>query len=268
MNLLATIASVSVPAFMALLFLTQLATKEFGLWLGRRQRRNKVQLEGVGVVVGGMMGLLAFVLALTLSFANGRFEERRSAVFQEGDAIGGAHTRAMAMGDPDSVAIAHLLEDYLNVRQAFVEAPHGAAQIDDLIRRSAVLENEIWTHLGTMMRERPNPVTVGLVNSVDQAFAAAARVRFSYATRIPPQVLWLLIGSSLCTMGGLGYQLGLRGQTLRILSTALMAMWTLVIVDVLDLSSSRLGRVRTDTAIYGWVRDGFAAPPKPPPSQP
>ncbi len=208
MNLLAKITSVSVPAFMVLLFLARLGAKELGLWLGRRQRRNKVQLEGVGVVVGGMMGLLAFVLALTLSFANGRFEERRSAMFHEADAIGSAYTRATATGDRDSVAVAHLLQGYLNVRQAFVEAPYGAALIDDLSRRSADIEGEVWAHLGTMMRERPNPVTVGLVNSVDQAFAAAAHVRFGYATRIPPQVLWLLIGISLGTMAALVTSLG------------------------------------------------------------
>jgi len=267
MSLLAKIASVSGAAFIPLLFLTHLAAKELGLWVGRR-RRNKVELEGVGIVVGGMMGLLAFVLALTLSFASGRFEERRSAVFRESDAIGGAHARAMAMGDPDSVAIAHLLEGYLNVRQAFAEAPSGTARIENLSRSSADIEGDVWAHLGTMMRERPNPVTVALVDSVDQAFAASALVRFGYATRIPPQVLWLLIGISVGTIAALGYQLGLRGQSLRILSAALMAMWTLVIVDVLDLSSSRLGRLRIDTAVYNWVREGIATPPKPPPSQP
>jgi len=46
--------------------------------------------EGVGVLVGSLLGLLAFVLALTLSFASERFNERRLGTLAETNAIGTA----------------------------------------------------------------------------------------------------------------------------------------------------------------------------------
>ncbi len=63
--------------------------------------------EGVGVLVGGLLGLLAFVLALTLSFASERFNERRSGTLAEANAIGTAWLRAKAIGQPRGDEIAH-----------------------------------------------------------------------------------------------------------------------------------------------------------------
>jgi hypothetical protein len=44
-------------------------------------------------------------------------------------------------------------------------------------------------------------------------------------------------------------------------------MWTLVIVDILDLVSPRLGTFRTNAAAYEWTLQGFKGgltiPPQP-----
>ena len=34
-------------------------------------------------------------------------------------------------------------------------------------------------------------------------------------------------------------------------------MWTIVIVDILDLASPRIGAFRADTAVYDWTVQGF-----------
>ena len=79
MTYLADIADWSILAVALLLFAIQWIAYEAGGWLGRRYAaRNESPPEGVGVVVGGLLGLLAFVLALTLSYANNRFAERRA----------------------------------------------------------------------------------------------------------------------------------------------------------------------------------------------
>ena len=85
MNTLAVIANWSVFAFALLLWVVQMLAHEAGYWVGsrRRAREGEVQAEGVGVVVGGMLSLLAFVLALTLSFANSRFSERVEGTLNE-----------------------------------------------------------------------------------------------------------------------------------------------------------------------------------------
>jgi hypothetical protein len=53
----------------------------------------------------------------------------------------------------------------------------------------------------------------------------------------------------------------------RILAAVLTVMWTLVIVDILDLVSPRLGTFRTNAAAYEWTLQGFKGgltiPPQP-----
>lgn len=52
----------------------------------------------MGILVGGFLALLAFVLELTLSFASERFSDRRNATLNEANAIGTAWLRARAIG--------------------------------------------------------------------------------------------------------------------------------------------------------------------------
>src|SRR5215468_12180838 len=88
MTVLAAIADWSVLAFALLLLAAQMLAHEAGYWLGYRRKAGggEVQAEGVSVVVGGMLGLLAFVLA----FANTRFIERVEGTLAEANAIGTA----------------------------------------------------------------------------------------------------------------------------------------------------------------------------------
>jgi hypothetical protein len=101
MAVLAQIAAWSILAFSALLLAALLAAHEVGSWLGRRwASRGAAPNEGVGVLLGGLLGLLAFVLALTLGFASERFNDRRSDTLAEANAIGTAWLRANAIGQP------------------------------------------------------------------------------------------------------------------------------------------------------------------------
>lgn len=60
MNMLADLAEWSLAVFALMLFAAQFIVQELGHWVGRRQRAQvEGKVEGVGVVVGGMLGLLA-----------------------------------------------------------------------------------------------------------------------------------------------------------------------------------------------------------------
>lgn len=258
MELAIIIAERSILAFGLCLFLVHLVVYEIGYRCGRRLRDGPGNApEGVGVVVGGMLALLAFVLALTLSFANARFAERRAGSLAEANAIGTAWLRAKAIGTPRGEAIASLLEDYTTVRADFVRVGRDAAATDTLNQRTNKLQSEIWGHLSATVRERPDAISGALMTSLNDAFDAATNERFAFETRLPMQLFWLLIGITLITLACLGYQFGLRARPLRILIALLTLMWTSVIVDILDLASGRIGKFRTGTAAYEWALKGY-----------
>lgn len=241
-----------------LLLVTQFIAKEIGYLAGRRaSSRRQVSAEGVGVVVGGMLGLLAFVLALTLSFSSARFHERREGTLAEANAIGTAWLQAQAVGGPRGAEIARLLEGYAELRQRFVRLDRGAVNEAEITSRSNALQNEIWGHLSVLVREQPNPVTSSLMNALNNAFDQATAERFAFATLFPPQLFWLLVGMSLACVGALGFQLGLRGKPMRFLTVMLLGMWTTTTMVILDMGSARLGLIRVSTSAYDWTIQGF-----------
>src|SRR5690349_14905239 len=86
-------------AMFALFFLVlMIGASELGFRLGRWRaaRRPMVEKEisSVGAITTGMIGLLAFTVGLTISFAQSRFEGRRMQVMEEANAIGTAWLQA------------------------------------------------------------------------------------------------------------------------------------------------------------------------------
>jgi hypothetical protein len=263
MDVLADLASWSLLAFAILLFITQVAAREFGYWLGKRHNelRGTNEAEGVGLVVGGMIGLLGFVLALTLSFGSGRFDERRQGSLAEANAISTAWLRARAVGHPRGPEIAGLLKDYASIRRDYVRADRNSPTLVDLNKRTSDTQVAIWAALSSITRERTDPVVVSLMAAINETFDMSTAARFAHDSRFPPGLFWLLMGMAHISMGALGYQLGLKGQKSHIIATILTAVWTAVIVVILDLSAPRLGAIRTSVDVYDWILQDFENDP-------
>ncbi len=252
------IAELGVSVFALTLFAVQVLAKEAGYLVGQRSIRQEAGAgEGVGVVVGGMLGLLAFVLALTLSFSSARFQERRDGTLAEANAIGTAWLQAQAIGGPRGTEIARLMEDYAAQRRAFILAERNDPAEAEITRHSNALQGEIWGHLTALVRERPDPTINSLMNALNNTFDLATAERFAFALVFPPQLFWLLVGMSLVCMAALGFQLGLRGRPLRVLTIFLLGMWTATTTVILDMGSARLGAIRISAQAYDWTIQGF-----------
>ncbi|MFM7692331.1 MAG: hypothetical protein ACKPAC_23175 [Alphaproteobacteria bacterium] len=259
---LGEILAFSLLAFWLFFFLLQWLAERIGSWLGQRHAsRGAAPAEGVGVVVGGMLGLLAFVLALTLSFASSRFEERRQGTLMEANAIGTAWLRAKAIGHPRGEEVAKLFEDYTKVRADFIRAPADRDAVRAINDQTSALQNRIWEHVTAIVRERPDAISSSLMAATNEVFDRATAERFAFAQTMPEQMIWLLIGIAVLSIGALGYQLGLRKLSLPILSVLLIGMWTSVIVVILDLSAPRIGSMRSSAAAYYWTMEGFNPAP-------
>ena len=259
MTELAAIANWSVFAFALLLFVAQMLAHEAGYWFGsrRRARGGEAEAEGVGVVVGGILSLLAFVLALTLTFANSRFSERVEGTLTEANAIGTAWLRAEAIDHARGPEIARLLEEYTQVRRDFVREGGNQSAIDELNLRTNALQSKIWGHMAAIIRDQPNVVSTSLMAALNDAFDQATVERFAYFLRLPSPIFWLLLGMTMLGMAVLGIQLGLTGKQVHVMVAFLSIMWTIVIVDILDLASPRIGAFRASPAVYDWTLQGF-----------
>ncbi|MGE0852934.1 MAG: hypothetical protein AB7O44_25530 [Hyphomicrobiaceae bacterium] len=258
MELLADLAAWSLLVLSLLLFVAQLLAYAGGHWAGSRHRGNHpTRAEGVSLIVGGLLGLLSFVLALTLSYGSARFNERRNGALNEANAIATAWQRSEALAHPRGREIARLIESYAQARKTYVQSPRHAPVLDEIGRRTSALHSEIWGRISAVAQERADPVVASLMAAVNEMFDQSAIERFSYESPFPPQLFWLLIAMALITMAALGYQLGLKQQETHFLAVVMTVVWTAVIAVILDISSPRIGSIRTDASIYDWTLEGF-----------
>ena len=133
-----------------------LACYEAGFRLGRWwQDREPGEQEGpTEMLVGAILALMAFLLAVTMGMASDRFDARRGLVLAEANAIGTAYLQADYLPEADAEAMKELLREYLDLR--IVDDP-SAVQAN--IQRSVALHAEMWSINadGGPIRPQPRP---------------------------------------------------------------------------------------------------------------
>jgi hypothetical protein len=262
----------SLPVMGVLILAVQLGALWVGWRIGRHRRRHLSPtdddpLEGVGVVVGALLGLLAFTMGVTISIAEARYEDRRRTALEEANAIGTAWLRAQAVGDPRGGAVADLLKGYTETRIAWLRAGHDDAALGEATRATERAQAAIWALAAAIGRERPDPVTATLLTSLNETFDLATRQRWAFGGRLPRELPWMLVALTVLSVGGIAYQWGLRDRWHPVLAMLLLSAWTGSLLLIADLSHPRIGLVRVNAAPLEWVMEGMRAglPAVPPP---
>jgi hypothetical protein len=243
-------------ALAVFLFLILSAACEIGFRVGRWRRGDSALSEAensaVSILTGGMLALLAFILGLTVSFAQNRYEARRDLVAVEANAIGTAALRAQLVGGAEGEAIALLIGDYARTRLAFTRAEFHVA-LAPMLARAADDQRRIWSLATVIARRDPTPITASLISALNTMFDAALSQRFAFAGNTPPGVLTLLVAGSILAIGAMGFELGLARHRQPVLSSLLILMWVGGMVLTVDLSRPRFGAVRVETAPLEWT---------------
>jgi hypothetical protein len=256
------IAAQGLVFFWLFLVVLQAVSSLVGTRMGRFYAKDAPpRAEATGLVTGGILGLTAFVLALTLSFATGRLAERRSGALEEANAIGTAWLQATALPDSRAADIATLLEDYARTRLDYGTADFHSPDIETLSAKTDRLQSQIWAKMTAILAQRTDPHSTSLMNAINHVFDMTTAQRLSLSSGLPPQLINVLIGMVCISAGMAGFQLGLKKQSAPVLSGVLIMVWSVVVVTVLDFGAPRLGSFRTVSEPYVWTISSFAPPP-------
>lgn len=103
-NFQTTLDSLPIGAVFGTYLISALIVSEFGYRFGYwLQNRTKDEKEGpTTMIVGSLLALLAFLLAITMGMAADRFDRRRSMVLEEANSIGTTYLRAGYLPEPAS----------------------------------------------------------------------------------------------------------------------------------------------------------------------
>jgi hypothetical protein len=247
-----------IPLFLVVLLCigTMLVFYEVGYRIGRwREERATGEVSGpTGMIVGSILALMAFLLAIATGMAADRFDARRGLVLQEANSIGTTVLRAGYLPDPYSTQLVPLLREYVPLR--IVQDQEG---LQAKIERSVEIQNEMWTITEELARERGDlPVVAIFIESLNETIDLhESRITAGLYSRVPPTVIWFLLAGVVFSVGMVGYNAGLTGRRSTISAVVLAVALSAVLGLVVDLDRPTGGLIRTNQQPLIDLRDSL-----------
>jgi hypothetical protein len=261
------IADFNLLLLAAIVAAMMLATTELGFqagqWIDGRRHPSEPARQSVTFAVGGMIGLLAFLLGISMSMAGSRYEERRQSVLNEANAIGTSWLRAQTIGGDAGQEIQRLLRDYAKLRLSAIDGANGAADTPQSLADIKAMQAELWTIASTRAQAQPTPISALMLSSLNEVFDLATTSHRDVVARVPGFILRLLVVVSLLVMGAMGYSSGLVGSRNFMLTGLLVVLWTATMVLIFDIDRPLAGNVLLDASPMVWTIEDFGAPAKP-----
>ena len=236
---------VGVFAFMVLIALLAM---ESGRWLGKRRDRRIApeSVRPVGTIVGAVLGMMAFVIAITFGSANNRFDARKTALLEDVTAIQTAYLRADLIPEPHRTTVRSLLRDYVQVGAGIVYAYGEPGTLQLVQRRAELLQGLMWSHVQAMTEAGGDTkIHIMFASALNDVFNLhTKRVVLGAYYRIP-FFLWLaLIVASGMAMVAVGFQFGIVGsRRINTASIAIATTFALIMLLAFDLDRAGEGLI-------------------------
>jgi hypothetical protein len=197
----------------ALLVATALAG-EAGVEIGRRwhPRIDEARRGHIGSVLGSLLGLLALLLGFTFSMTASRYDTRRQLVVNEANALWSLHMQGGLLPDQPRSEFKQLLGKYVDGRAAIghLRRDQTDPEIVEAAARSESIQNQMWLVLkGAAETQPPAPVAATMMERLIDAAAIRRERIFSWESRVPDPIVWLLIFGALTVITVLGFLGGL-----------------------------------------------------------
>ena len=221
--------------------LVALLLYEVGFRVGRSwQKRTPEEKEGpTGMLVGSLLALMAFLLAITMGMASDRFDTRRGLVLAEANSIGTTYLRAGYLSEPASIQSRELLKEYVPLRIATADPEELAANL----ARSDEILNELWSIAEGLAKDEPGSDVLALyIDSLNETIDMDTnRVTAALYARVPETVLLLLYVGSILALGMVGFNAGLTGRRSPLTAVVMVVVLGAVITLIVDIDRPQGG---------------------------
>lgn len=206
----------------------------------RQQRDRAENIASLGGLVGGTLGLLAFMSAFTFGLAGSRFEARRQVLLSESNAIGTTYLRAAVIPEPMRTESRNLLREYVDVRLEGVQ--HG--KFEQARAKSEELHNRLWAQAVAAAEKERSPMTSLYMQSLNQVIDSHAARLMALQSRVPG-VIWIVLYTlGFLVMVLIGYQSGLAHTRRSLAAVVLILGFSLVLYLVADLDRPGQGTLQ------------------------
>jgi hypothetical protein len=224
-----------------------LGVVEVGFRIGTRHRSRLDEGANthVGALQGALLGLLALLLGFTFAMGVSRFDNRRSILVDEANAIGTTYLRAQFLPDPHGQKARVLLRSYVDARVEFYNAGIDKERIIALNDAALRMNRELWQTADDAAALDQRSVITGLfIDSLNDIIDLSEQRLASIENHVPEAVVLLLLGVTAGALGFIGYARGLNGH--RRLGSILMftLLIAMVLGVILDIDRPRRGFIQ------------------------
>jgi hypothetical protein len=223
-----------------LLLGTLFASREIGAYARRRRelRNEAAAAAKFGLVMSGVLGLLALLVGFTFSLALNRFETRRDLIVQEANALDTAYLRTAVLDQPQPLR--QQIRNYTELRVRMAES--SRAEERALEPSLAVARRNTWAAAADEARTGGGVLPMFLLTPLNSAFDLRSAQIAEQKAQIPPFVMWALFLYATLSAGLIGFVA--FEQAMRTASYVFFLLMTLALTLVIDLDQPRIGAIR------------------------
>jgi hypothetical protein len=245
--------------FMVVLFVVLPGSCQLGYWVGRRVSRRSDESTKSHAIAwqASLLALAALLIGFTFSMAQARYDARKQIVLDEANAIGTTYLRTRLLDDARGEALRALLRRYVDARRAFGEAGADWGRIDESLRQSSTLGDQIWARVSAAGRADHTPTAALLVQSTNEMLDAGEAREAALESPLPPTVFVVLVLVTAVAMAAVGYECGLEARMHALGMLVAPLMLAIVIGLVFDLAHPRIGIVRVHDPSLTRLKQSF-----------
>ena len=218
----------------------------------------------LGAIHGAVLGLLGLLLAFTYSFAAGRSEARHEKLVKEANAIGTAYLRAGLLPEPARVELQGILRAYVSTRLVPDAVARDPLRLAAAIQTSERTLGSLWPTLERYLAgHSPTVLDSLMVQSLNDVIDVHSERLAAADYRVPPVILWLLLGVAVMAMAVTGWSAGLDGSRNLLFTGTLAALVVAVVIVIVDLDNPRSGFIQLNQKPMVDLRDSLGPAPDP-----
>jgi hypothetical protein len=237
---------------------------EAGRLLGRLNTRRNDENEGqTSTIVGAMLGLIAFLLSLTFAFVADRYEDRKSLVREEANAIGTAFLRSAFLPEAQQAEAAGLFRKYVDL--TLEAAREGDPDlIRQMVAESVPIQESLWRMaVAEGRRDLNSDVAALYIEALNEMFdVRSSRIAVVLEALMPIGVWLVLYAVILLGSIGVGYHGTLSGSSRSWTLPLLAVSFAMVVglISALERLDSRLVQVPQGPLVSLKASMGSTAP--------
>lgn len=242
-----------------------LVALEVGYRLGQRRqdRTDEPDKSHTSALQGATLGLLALLLGFTFAMAVSRFDNRKTVILEQANAIGTAELRSRLLGSPYAEKAAPLFRAYVDAWLQYRAAGIDLAAVQVAEDRAFELENQLWNLAREVTAADPHSLPAGLfTTAMNDVIDMHEKRNRSVKDRVPDAVIWLLIAVSALALGQVAYSCGLSGRRRQVANVTFAFLIALVLVIILDIDRPRRGLVQVSQESMIRLQQSLEPAPK------